>query len=186
MPTLTTVAASSQRVNFDAEASNYSASTGFTWVLALKIASSAAVRYPFFLGSSSTGNNWRGLGITAADLLYMSSNRSGASQTQTGTAVTEATQIIIAASVDPAGTLNSVQRTSSGPTTLHSAAAITMSGTLNVNRFTLGSFCNNGNYTVFMNGDFRFVAAMRGGNALDVSELETLTSYVQHRLRCPL
>jgi len=187
LPTLD-ITSNGQWVEYDSEAANYSATTDFLWVGAVKYVTYAAVRYCCFLGSSSVGNNWRGFQANATtDIVLMTSNRNGTSETDNSSvALIENTQSIWALLLK-GGTVHMIQRTlGGGDTVILNSLAHTQSGTLTVNKFTLGALVlsgaqvNNGAH-----GSYRFFAAMRAP-VTDVAGLPRVLDYVQHRLRCPL
>src|SRR5690606_34792726 len=106
-----------QYIAFTAEAVNYSAATPFTWVLAAKIADTAAHRNVLGLGASSTSNNWRGLYLDPNDQIGLLSNRSGTTDVDTSTTPAFlAGQSIIIVSLSAAGQLYIWQRSAENGT----------------------------------------------------------------------
>jgi hypothetical protein len=178
----------SQYFTMNSEASNYSVGTGFIWVVAAKWTASAAGRDAFFLGSSSSGINYRGWTINAtSDYSYMSSNRNGSTEFDTGSiAVSEGVQGIWAIVLTAGGTAIHRQLLSSGSTTLVNTSH-TMTGTLTVDRFTIGARVGSGTAAGYIPGELRFMAALRSPSIThDVTSIDKVLTYVRKRLRCPL
>jgi hypothetical protein len=174
----------SQYVAYNSEASNYASTTPLLWIVGVKFTAQAAARNFVALGASATVNNYRGVHINATDGSFFWSNRNGTSETDAGSNVTESVQALWGIHLKD-DTATMIQRTSGGNTTLLSTTHA-MSGTLSVNRFTLGALLlNDAQSAATALGEYRFFCAMRSPSA-NAADLPNILAYVQHNLRCPL
>ncbi len=176
--------ASTEHMAFDAEAANYDATTAFTWIIAAKFTASPVGRNALFLGSSSSGVNYRGFTTNVTnDFAYLSSNRNGSTEFDAGTAITESAQGIWVVSLS-GGNAIIKQGLAGGITTLLSTTH-TMTGTLTVNKFVLGALFAGGSAVGYTPGDYRFISCYRGAG-LDTAGCDRVINYVRYNLRCPL
>src|SRR5690606_5395674 len=115
------------------------------------------------LGASSTSNNWRGLYLDPNDQIGLLSNRSGTTDVDTSTTPAFlAGQSIIIVSLSAAGQLYIWQRSAENGTVELLNTTHAMTGTLSVDRFTLGTLAINNGVTSHAPLVARYLACARG------------------------
>lgn len=178
---------SGQYVTFHGEAGNYSAGTAFSWALATKIIDTAAQRNLLMLGAGASSNNWRGLYVSLLDQIGVLSNRSGATQGSTPSpAGFMAGQSLIIVSLDTDGELHIWQRSAeNGTVELLDTTHAAMSGSLVVDKFTLGTLLINGASSSHAPNVTRYVACARGV-AVDEVAAGKWFNLLETQLGCPL
>lgn len=175
----------SQHITVNEAAAAYTASSAFTWIMAARIRSTAAQRNVLFLGHSSLNNNWRGLYLPSGDAIGVISNRNGTPETSPAGAVAALNeQAIYGLSLSAAGALLVMQLTATGEATLLSATH-TMSGTLTVNRFSIGCALLAGAVSSQSAMYVRYLALLHG-HALDATQMGKALRHVRDHLGCPL
>lgn len=175
-----------QHVTFNAAAAQYTAATGFTWLGAFRIRNTAAQRNLLFLGSSNTGNNFRGFYLPAGDNFGLLSNRNGAGVEQDdGTVGVLDVQCLIGISLASDGTLLIKQRTADTGTVLLTSLSHVMTGTLTVDRFSLGCAILNGAISS-QSSLFARLVVCKPGVWLDSSEIDRAFLLMETELGCPL
>lgn len=167
------------------DASNYAVGTAFTWVFAGIIRNTAAQRNLMFLGSSSSGVNWRGFYVTTADLPSFMSNRNNTLENNdTGSGLLQDEPVIIGISLDGSGNLLIKQLAASGETTLYSGSH-TMTGTLTVNRLSVGTAVLNNASSSPVDTYVRAAMTCRGV-AADSATLSKILIHFRDNLGCKL
>lgn len=176
---------SSQYVSFNSEASSYLVDTTFVWVVAAKFSAASSGRNVLFLGASNA-NNYRGFTVNVTnDFAYLSSNRNGSTEFDAGTAVAEDVQGIWGILLD-GGNVTIKQLINSGETTLLNTTH-TMTGTLTVDRFTLGCLVSNNAPLGYTPMQARFVAARRAPvGTVTSADLSRILLHTRDNLQCPL
>jgi hypothetical protein len=177
---------SGQIVTFNPEASNYTSATGFVWALAVKIVDTAAQRNILSLGAGGTSNNWRALYTSTTDQLGLISNRSGTSEGDTAaSAAFMAGQSLVIVSLSAGGALLIWQRSAENGTVELLNTTHTMTGTLAVDKFTLGTLLINNAQSSSSALVTRYLACARGVSA-DTTIATKLFTLMERQLGCPL
>ena len=176
-----------QHVTFNAAAAQYGAGTAFTWLLAARLKNTAAQRNVLSLGSSTTGNNFRVFYMPAGDNFGLLSNRNGAGvETDDGAIGVLDEQCLVGISLAADGTLRIRQRTADGGTVGLAALSRVMTGTLTVDRFSLGGTILNGAFGASHAPLFARLLVCKPGVALDNAQLDKAFNLMEKELGCPL